>query len=251
MRPVEEKAKQEREPVEVGNAAGTVSAFPAPLKLRSWRGLEPVSMRLRSLEKRLLTGCELRALVKKERRSEAASKMRLLTGSSYHGSSGRGFFRNLCNLKGSTHFVKSDRLSRRHARERDSSYRRTQERSRGWMSGPNTVRITCESTAPSVGFACYTDATAISAQNTTLTKGGSRRLGFVLRQDLNVLGLQHSFLVPFPAEPSASGPQHRPYNARMSREHGRRAACEAEGPEGTGATFARRVDSKEKTSQKA
>jgi hypothetical protein len=46
-------------------------------------------------------------------------------------------------------------------------------------------------------------------------------------------------------------PCHRPYNARMSREHGRRAACEAEGPEGTGATFARREAQTKETSQKA
>ena len=48
------------------------------------------------MKKRLLTGGELRALVKKERSFEAASKMRLLTSSSKHGSSGRGLFRKLC-----------------------------------------------------------------------------------------------------------------------------------------------------------
>jgi hypothetical protein len=42
-----------------------------------------------------------------------------------------------------------------------------------------------------------------------------------------------------------------PYNARVSGEHGRSPACEAEGAEGTGVTFAVRHTSSDPPEQKA
>jgi hypothetical protein len=57
-----------------------------------------------------------------------------------------------------------------------------------------------------------------------------------------IFGLFQSFYIFFRVD-GRSQVFSRPYNARVSGEHGRSPACEAEGAEGTGVTFAVRPTS--------